>query len=172
MKGNLEGFIGKHFLYTYQNGWKYEMYIKNKDTIDYRIHSGMVGGRWVNDQKAYINQIAEDVYKFSWDEPTGTFVSITINLAIPVLHGTVSFPRWIMEHPERTVCHQNEHYDLMLKYRDAGPTYERGIEDNFAEITFMRDAGPDNNDVIACPPDQLPDNYPNNLENQVLKKSN
>jgi phenolic acid decarboxylase len=47
-KENLDRFVGKHFLYTYENGWKYEMYIRNANTIDYRIHSGIVGGRWVN----------------------------------------------------------------------------------------------------------------------------
>jgi phenolic acid decarboxylase len=54
-KENLDRFVGKHFLYTYENGWKYEMYIRNANTIDYRIHSGIVGGRWVNKQKAYIH---------------------------------------------------------------------------------------------------------------------
>ena len=47
----LQDFIGKHMIYTYDNGWEYEMYVKNEETIDYRIHSGMVGGRWVKDQK-------------------------------------------------------------------------------------------------------------------------
>ena len=35
-KENLDRFVGKHFLYTYENGWKYEMYIRNANTIDYR----------------------------------------------------------------------------------------------------------------------------------------
>jgi hypothetical protein len=43
-------FIGKHFIYTYENGWQYEMYFKKDCTIDYRIHGGMVEGRWVRDQ--------------------------------------------------------------------------------------------------------------------------
>lgn len=47
----MDKFIGSHMIYTYENGWEYEIYIKNEDTIDYRIHSGMVGGRWVRDQK-------------------------------------------------------------------------------------------------------------------------
>lgn len=41
----LFSFLGKHFIYTYENGWEYELYIKNARTIDYRIHSGIVGGR-------------------------------------------------------------------------------------------------------------------------------
>ena len=46
---DLEQFLGSHFIYTYANGWEYEFYVKNADTVDYRIHSGMVGGRWVRD---------------------------------------------------------------------------------------------------------------------------
>jgi hypothetical protein len=37
----LLGFIGKHVIYTYENGWQYEIYIKNATTVDYRIVSGM-----------------------------------------------------------------------------------------------------------------------------------
>jgi phenolic acid decarboxylase len=39
------GLIGHRFIYTYANGWQYEMYVKNATTIDYRIHTGHVGGR-------------------------------------------------------------------------------------------------------------------------------
>lgn len=36
----LEDFLGTHFIYTYDNGWKYEWYTKNDHTVDYRIHGG------------------------------------------------------------------------------------------------------------------------------------
>ncbi|MDE6238163.1 MAG: phenolic acid decarboxylase, partial [Muribaculaceae bacterium] len=39
----MKDFIGSHFIYTYANGWIYEFYVKNENTVDYRIHSGMVG---------------------------------------------------------------------------------------------------------------------------------
>jgi hypothetical protein len=42
---DLSGIVGHRFVYTYANGWQYEMYVKNAQTIDYRIHTGMVGGR-------------------------------------------------------------------------------------------------------------------------------
>lgn len=161
---NLTGFTGMHFVYTYANGWKYEMYIRNSNTIDYRIHSGIVAGRWMNKQHAYIHKIGEHLFKLSWNEPTGTFVCLTFNLEIPNLHGTVCFPKWIIDNPEKTVCHQNEFIDLMLKYRDEGPTYDKQIEDNFAVISFIRDAGIDNDEVINCAPSELPKDYPNNLK--------
>ncbi|GJM75134.1 hypothetical protein HMSSN036_73500 [Paenibacillus macerans] len=43
-KEALKDFVGSHMIYTYENGWEYEIYIKNDHTIDYRIHSGMVAG--------------------------------------------------------------------------------------------------------------------------------
>lgn len=152
-------FIGKHFIYTYENGWQYEMYIKNDRTIDYRIHSGMVGGRWVRDQIAHIVRLSDDVCKISWDEPTGTAVSVAINISERRLHGVIFFPHWIEKAGNKTVCFQNEHLDLMKEYRDAGPTYPKLVIDEFAEITFIEDCGVDQQDVIACPPDELPKDY-------------
>lgn len=42
---DVNGLVGHRFIYTYANGWQYEMYVKNATTIDYRIHTGHVGGR-------------------------------------------------------------------------------------------------------------------------------
>ena len=50
-KHDLSGFVGKHLVYTYDNGWNYEIYVKNETTLDYRIHSGLVANRWVKDQR-------------------------------------------------------------------------------------------------------------------------
>ena len=55
----LENFVGTHFIYTYDNGWEYEWYCKNDHTVDYRIHGGMVAGRWVKDQEAHINLLTD-----------------------------------------------------------------------------------------------------------------
>lgn len=152
-------FIGKHFIYTYENGWQYEMYIKNDRTIDYRIHSGMVGGRWVRNQEAHIVRIATAVVKISWDEPTGTTVSVSANFAERRLHGVIFFPRWVGEHPEKTVCYQNDHLDLMRQYRDAGPTYPHLVIDEFADVTFLEECGADDESIVAVPPGELPEGY-------------
>ena len=155
----LTRFIGKHFIYTYDNGWQYEMYLKNDRTIDYRIHSGMVGGRWVRDQEAHIVRLSDDVCKISWDEPTGTAVSVAINFAERNLHGIIFFPQWIARDPAKTVCFQNDHLDAMHQYRDAGPTYPKLVIDEFAPVTFLEDCGRDNETVIACAPADLPAGY-------------
>jgi phenolic acid decarboxylase len=155
----LDGIIGRRILYVYDNGWKYEMYVKNADTVDYRIHSGMVGGRWVKDQKVFLVRIAKDTYKISWDEPTGTAVSLSYNLDEMKIHGVIFFPRWVADEPMETVCFQNDHLDRMLAHRDAGPTYPRLVVDEFASIVLIQDVGVDREDVIACSPGQLPADF-------------
>ena len=40
----ISGFVGKHYIYTYDTGWQYETYIKNEQTIEYRVYSGIVAG--------------------------------------------------------------------------------------------------------------------------------
>ena len=159
--------IGKHLVYTYDNGWQYEIYVKNAHTFSYRIHSGIVAGRWVTDQKADIVKIADRVFKISWDEPTGTVVCVTVNLARKELHGAIFLPQWIEQHPEKTICYQNEHLDLMYKYRNEGPTYPKMIVCEFATITFVEDCGADRDNVINCPPNELPKEFPYQKANGV-----
>jgi len=155
----LTAFLGKHFIYTYENGWQYEMYIKNSRTIDYRIHSGMVGGRWVRDQIVHIVRLADHVVKISWDEPTGTTVSVAVNFADRRLHGVIFFPRWVGQDPKKTVCYQNDHLDLMRSYRDTGPTYPHLVIDEFADVTFLEDCGTDDEEIICTAPGNLPVGY-------------
>ena len=153
-KNDLSGLVGKHLVYTYDNGWNYEIYVKNSTTLDYRIHSGIVGNRWVKDQTTYIVRVAKAVYKISWTEPTGTDVSLIVNLEDNVFHGTIFFPRWVINNPEKTE---------MEAYRDAGPAYPTEVIDEFATITFVRDCGENNESVINCPASELPRNFPHNL---------
>jgi phenolic acid decarboxylase len=156
---NLAGLIGKHLVYTYDNGWQYELYVKTANTFSYRIHSGIVGGRWVTDQEAQMVDVGENIYKISWDEPTGTTVSIVVNLTRRKIYGTIFFPHWIVEQPTKTICYQNEHLDRMREYRDEGPTYPKLVIDEAATITFVEDCGPARADVIDCPPSALPAGY-------------
>lgn len=156
---NLAGIVGKHFIYTYDNGWQYELYVKNAKTIDYRIHGGMVRGRWVKDQQVEVVRLADDVYKIAWTEPTGTSVSLNFMLDQRRTHGTIYFPRWVHEHPERTVCFQNEHLDEMERFRADGPTYPLYVVNEYSTITFTEDAGPDDETVISCSPADLPPGY-------------
>ncbi len=85
----LDDFLGTHFIYTYDNGWEYEWYAKNDHTVDYRIHGGMVAGRWIKDQEANIVMLTEGIYKVAWTEPTGTDVPLISCLMRK--NGTVRF---------------------------------------------------------------------------------
>ncbi|VFS58673.1 Phenolic acid decarboxylase padC [Kluyvera cryocrescens] len=68
-----------------------------------------------------------------------------------------------MNNPEKTVCFQNEHIPLMNAYRDAGPAYPTEVIDEFATITFVRDCGANNDNVINCAASELPKDFPANL---------
>jgi phenolic acid decarboxylase len=150
------GLVGHRFIYTYANGWQYEMYVKNATTIDYRIHTGHVGGRWVRDQTVDLVTLAPDVYKISWTEPTGTSVVVNVMPALRRLHGTIFFPEWIRTDGARTVLYQNDHLDEMHAYRDAGPTYPIYVVPEFAAITLFEHVGADDETIIACAPGDLP----------------
>ncbi len=155
----IAGFVCKHYIYTYDNGWQYETYIKNERHLDYRVHGGIVGGRWVKGQEAHIVRLAEGVFRISWVEPTGTGVSLAVNLSERRLHGTIFFARWVVEAPERIAIFQNPQVERMVAYRDAGPTYPIELVNSFAEITFMEHCARDDETVIACGPEALPAGY-------------
>ena len=119
----LSGIVGKRLIYTYEDGRRHELYAKNAHTIDYRMHSGIIANRWVRDQKVHTVRVAEGVFKVSWVDPTGTCTSLAFNLNDRRAYGTAYFPRWMMEHPEKSVCYQNDHIAEMEALRDRGPTY-------------------------------------------------
>ncbi|OON73867.1 phenolic acid decarboxylase [Streptomyces tsukubensis] len=159
---DLSGFVGSHFIYTYANGWQYEWYARNEKECDYRIHHGLVGGRWVTRQAVSIVRFSDGQYKADWHEPTGTCVSLLFDLPRRLLHGTVFFPQWIGgegRHPEKTICYQNEFTDDMHRFRDEGPAYPYVVIPEFAKITYTEQRGRDNDTVIDAAPGQLPDGY-------------
>lgn len=68
------------------------------------------------------------------------------------MHGTIFFPKWVEEHPEITVCYQNEHLDVMHESREKYATYPKLLVPEFANITYIGKAGQNNEDVIAEAP--------------------
>lgn len=145
----MENLLGAHLIYEYENTWKYELYVKNENTVDYRIHTGMVAGRWVKNQKVDAVKLTKDVYKLSWTEPTGTDVVIELMLEESRVHGIIFFPKWVEEHPEITVCYQNDFIDLMHKSREKYETYPKHLVSEFANIIFAENCGLDNEKVIS-----------------------
>lgn len=169
-RDDLSGIIGKHLVYTYDNGWNYEIYVKNSHLLDYRIHSGIVDNRWVKSQEVNIARVAKRVYKISWFEPTGTNVSLIINLDDRIFHGSIFFPRWVIENPKKTICFQNEHIAQMEAYRAEGPAYPTEMINEFATLTFMRECGLDDESIIACAASELPKDFPQNLGKNLLEE--
>jgi len=47
----------------------------------------------------------------------------------------------------------------MQRFRDEGPAYPYIIIPEFAQVTYMKNEGPDNDDVINMAPGQMPANY-------------
>ena len=148
----MDKFIGYNFINTYVNGWVYEPYVTNDDTIDYGIHSGMVGGRWVRDQKVDLVKLTEDVYKISWTEPTGTDVSVAFMPKENRLHGIIFFPKWVHQHPEITVCFQNDFIPLLEESREKYETYPKYVVPEFATISYAKNEGTNNEKVISQAP--------------------
>jgi phenolic acid decarboxylase len=153
---DLSGIVGYRFIYTYANNWQYELYVKNTTTIDYRIHTGMVGGRWVRDQTVDLVQLDDSVFKISWTEPTGTSVVVNLLPAKRRLHGTIFFPQWIEQDGSKTVLYQNDHLEEMRAFRDAGPTYPIYVVPEFAKITLIENVGIDNETAVDTAPSELP----------------
>ena len=152
--------LGKHIIYTYTNGWQYEIYFKNANMVHYRIHSGLVAGRWVTNREVHMTSLGNGLVRINWLEPVGNIVSMVTNLKERWLHSYFLMPQWIIDNPKATVCHEDDFVDEMLKLREQGPTWPMHIAENtFAEITFLEDVGPDRDDIINCPPDQLPEGY-------------
>ena len=148
----MKNFLGHHIIYTYDNGWEYEIYIKNQTTIDYRIHSGMVDGRWVKDQKVDIVKLTDGVYKISWTEPTGTDVCLDFMLKEDRTHGTIFFPKWVHEHPEITVCFQNDFIPVMEESRLKYDTYPKYVVPEFSTITYKKYVGKNDESIISVAP--------------------
>ncbi|MCO5572162.1 hypothetical protein L7F22_025913 [Adiantum nelumboides] len=157
---NISGLVGKHVVYTYTNGWEYEVYYKNEETIDYRVRTGMVGGRMVKGQKVHMKGLGppptkeledqshptsnQDLYMVSWTEPTGTCVSQVVNLGNQEVTTAIFFPQWVIDSPSKTFCFQNDHISLMMSYRDDGPTYPIQLSHLYGQIQLIEDCLPYN----------------------------
>ena len=102
--------------------------------------------------------MTDGVFKITWTEPTGTDVALDFMPNEKKLHGMIFFPKWVEEHPEITVTFQNEHIAEMEAAREKYETYPKLLVPEFATITYMGDAGIDNEDVISEEPyDGMPD---------------
>jgi len=111
-----------------------------------------VGGRWVRNQKVHIVKLVDGVFKIAWTEPTGTDVSLDFIPNENKLHGIIFFPKWVHEHPEITVCYQNDFIGVMEESRLKYETYPKYVVPEFGKIFFKKNEGQNNEKVISEPP--------------------
>ncbi|WP_433664936.1 phenolic acid decarboxylase [Nocardia sp. CA-128927] len=158
---DLTDLLGQHFIYTYSNGWRYELYVKNADHVEYRVHASTdevnpLTGRWVKDQKAVIAQLGDGMYSIAWNEPTGSCVSLVLNAQQRWVHFSGFLARWAYSNPGLITYFQNDHLAEIEGYRDAGPIAPQIQADLFGTITFAEDSGTDNEEVINSAPSAVP----------------
>ncbi|KAK9898838.1 hypothetical protein P389DRAFT_193858 [Cystobasidium minutum MCA 4210] len=92
--------VNKHLDYTYDNGWRYEFWLKSEERIVYKIHGGPMAGR-SNYQRCYVQEVRTDeIYQISWLEETGTVVSIIVDLTKKHITTFMAFSKGHWEYPE------------------------------------------------------------------------
>lgn len=156
---DLSGIVGKHLIYAYENGWKYELYVRNSETVEFRCLMGPMFGRWSKNQPAKMVRLYDGLYKLAWVEPTGTTTNFILWLPDRRIHTTISYPQWMLDYPESTLGRYEDHLDEIAADRDRGPTYPLTLVSSNGQITFLETRAPDDDTVIDCPPGKLPAGY-------------
>ena len=84
-------------------------------------------------------------------------------------HGVIFFPKWVKEHPEITICYQNNFIDLMIASREKYGTYPKIIVAEFSKIIFAEKVGINNENIISQAPYQ--GMIKDIIEGRVLKEN-
>lgn len=157
--GDLTGIVGKHLIYVYEIGWKYELYVRNADTVESRCLMGPMFGRWSGHQAAKIVQLDGDMYKLAWVEPTGSAAVAIVWLGQRRVHTTFFYPQWMLDYPESTLGRYEDNLEQITADRDRGPTYPLTLVSSTGRITYLENRDPDDDTVIDRPPSKLPRGY-------------
>lgn len=127
---------------------------KKENTIDNRIHSRVVGGRWIKHQKIDLATLTDDIYKISWTKLIETDANISFMPKNNRLHGMILFPKWVYEHLETTSCLQYEFIPLKEESRQKSSIYLKYVASRFTPITDNKNAGLNNENIISETPYQ------------------
>ncbi|MEV6768854.1 phenolic acid decarboxylase [Nocardia sp. NPDC051030] len=157
--GDLSGIVGKHLIYVYDNGWKYELYVRDSQTVAFRCLMGPMFGRWSTNQAAKMIQLDGDMYKLAWVEPTGTTTVLIAWLRERRVHTTICYPQWMLDFPESTLGRYEDNLSEIIAERDKGPTYPQTLVASTGVITFLDTRDPEDDAVIDRPPAKLPRDY-------------
>ncbi|GAA5827285.1 hypothetical protein JCM11251_001205 [Rhodosporidiobolus azoricus] len=107
---HFEELLNKHLEYTYDNGWKYEFWVKNHLRIVYSIHGGPMNGR-SNYQTAYYQRIRPNLWQISWLEETGTTVTLALDIENKRVTTAMFFSYGHWEFPEKAHGYKREKLD-------------------------------------------------------------
>ncbi|MGW4355443.1 phenolic acid decarboxylase [Nocardia sp. NPDC004582] len=157
--GDLTGIVGQHLIYTYENGWKYELYVRNSHTVAFRCLMGPMFGRWSTEQPAKIVQLGDGLFKLAWVEPTGTVTVVIAWLTERRVHTTICYPQWMLDYPEFTLGRYEDYIPEITAARNRGPAYPQTLVASTGHITFLEARTPDDDAVIDRPPGKLPRDY-------------
>ncbi|WP_433562591.1 phenolic acid decarboxylase [Nocardia sp. CA-151230] len=163
LAGDLSGIVGRHLIYAYENGWKYDLYIRNSQTVAFRCLMGPMFGRWSTAQPAKMIQLSGDMYKLAWVEPTGTVTVLIVWLGERRVHTTICYPQWMLDLPESTLGRYEDDIPQIIADRDQGPTYPQTLIASTGRITYLEIREPDDDTVIDRPPAKLPLDYANRI---------
>ncbi|MFE3053937.1 phenolic acid decarboxylase [Nocardia sp. NPDC059239] len=161
LAGDLSGIVGRHLIYAYENGWKFDLYVRNSQTVAFRCLMGPMFGRWSTAQPAKMIQLSGDMYKLAWVEPTGAVTVLIVWLRERRVHTTICYPQWMLDFPESTLGHYEDDIPQIIADRDQGPTYPQTLVASTGRITYLETREPDDDTVIDCPPAKLPLDYAN-----------
>ncbi|KAK4687536.1 hypothetical protein P7C73_g2578, partial [Tremellales sp. Uapishka_1] len=148
----LSDIVDKHLTYTYDNGWKYEFWLKSEKRIVYSIHGGPMNGR-LNYQTCAVQEVrTSEIFQVSLVltlAETGTVVSIIVDLPKKRITTYMAFSKGHWDFPEK--AHGDKrNADDFARWRtlaDVGKNTDRHILPEQATIDTISEGKGDLEDI-------------------------
>ncbi|KAJ9122770.1 hypothetical protein QFC24_004200 [Naganishia onofrii] len=135
--------------YTYDNGWKYEFWLKSEKRIVYAIHGGPMSGR-KNYQTCAVQEVRTgEIFQISWVEETGTVVSIIVDLTQKRITTYMAFSRGHWDYPEKAHGDKRnpEDFERWRKLAEVGKNTDREVIPEQATIDTITEGRGDLEDI-------------------------
>ncbi|KAJ9117014.1 hypothetical protein QFC22_004672 [Naganishia vaughanmartiniae] len=166
----LSDIVNKHLVYTYDNGWKYEFWLKSEKRIVYAIHGGPMAGRknyqtcavqevcLVDDPER--DQVADlfplyDLGSNRGNLPeTGTVVSIIVDLTKKRITTYMAFSRGHWDYPKEAHGDKRnpEDFERWRKLAEVGKNTDREIIPEQATLDEIFEGRGDLEDIDETAP--------------------
>ncbi|OWZ33175.1 phenolic acid decarboxylase [Cryptococcus neoformans c45] len=145
----LSDIVNKHLIYTYDNGWKYEFWLKSERRIVYAIHGGPMNGR-KNYQTCAVQEVRTgEIFQISWVEETSTVVSIIVDLPQKRIITYMAFSRGHWDYPEKAHGDKRnpEDFERWKKLAEVGKNTDRETLAEQATIDIITEGRGDLEDI-------------------------